>query len=81
MRRRLISLTLLGSALTMTLGLTGAGTASAAAPTAKAATPATAAGIQYVSAQECMAGGGRLVFQYIFMGCSGGKYDGYRIGG
>ncbi|MFF3272256.1 hypothetical protein ACFYWU_15200 [Streptomyces chrestomyceticus] len=79
MRRRLISLSLLGSALTMTLGLAGTGTASAATPTVKAAAPA--AGIQYVSAQECTAGGGRLVFQYIFMGCSGGKYDGYRIGG
>ncbi|MFI2241449.1 hypothetical protein [Streptomyces chrestomyceticus] len=81
MRRRLISLALLGSALTMTLGLAGAGTATAATPSVTAAAPAATAGIQYVSAQECTAGGGRLVFHYIFMGCSGGKYDGYHIGG
>ncbi|RLU99411.1 hypothetical protein CTZ27_15920 [Streptomyces griseocarneus] len=71
MRRRLISLALLGSALTG-LGLAGAGTASAA--------PATVSGIQYVSPQECVAGGGQITFHYIFLGCSGGKYDGYRIG-
>ncbi|MER5359980.1 hypothetical protein [Streptomyces sp. NPDC002785] len=73
MRRRLTSLALLGSALTMSLGLASTGTASAVTPTASA-------GIQYVSYQECVAGGGQIVFHYIYLGCSGGKYDGYHIG-
>ncbi|GAA2221767.1 hypothetical protein GCM10010232_02620 [Streptomyces amakusaensis] len=72
MRRRLLSLAVLGSALTMGF----AGTASAAAP-ATAAVPA----IRYVSPQGCIDGGGKITFHYIFLGCSGGTYDGYRIGG
>ncbi|MDT0452365.1 hypothetical protein [Streptomyces hesseae] len=76
MRRRLVSLALLGSALTMGLGLAGAGTASAATPAA----PAAVSGIPTVSPKECVAGGGQIVFRYIYLACVGGKYDGYRIG-
>ncbi|MET9701269.1 hypothetical protein ABZY31_30755 [Streptomyces sp. NPDC006529] len=76
MRRRLVSLAMLGSALTLGLGAAGTGVASAAG------TPTAApVGIQYVSPQKCVDGGGQIVFRYIFLACVGGKYDGYHVGG
>ncbi|WP_330331994.1 hypothetical protein OHS33_21280 [Streptomyces sp. NBC_00536] len=74
MRRRLVTLAMLGSALTMGLGAAGTGVASASTPTA------APVGIQYVSPEKCTGSGGKIVFHYIFLGCSGGTYDGYRIG-
>ncbi|MEI5101773.1 hypothetical protein RB200_28775 [Streptomyces sp. PmtG] len=74
MRRRLVSLAMLGSVLATGLGLAGAGTAAAAAPVAKANETT-------VTVEQCIAGGGKIVWLYIHLGCQGGTHGGLRIGG
>ncbi|WP_266299336.1 hypothetical protein [Kitasatospora sp. NBC_01287] len=73
MRRRLVPTVLLGSALTLGLGLATTGSASAAA----ARPPIT-----YVSYDQCVAGGGQMAYVYLEgVVCSGGTYDGQWIAG